>query len=144
MPGGKGKGREQKMIFHFDQLLRDYRGSFEVIDRSTEKWRLLGELSLERQLLHYMLAFIIVVWFVVGIILGWETWTVTLIVGISLIGYVVALVTFKNKEEGRRTGPGVYRKYRIGMADTVDRVYQALDAEDEGFDVFGVTLTDWP
>ncbi len=141
----EGKGREQQMIFYFDQLLRDYQARSGTWTGSYTRWRLFGDLSVERQMLNYSVALLLVLWFALATMFGAGAYpAVIMISSITLAGYVLTLVSLKNKEVDRRTGPGLIRKYHVPMADTVDRLYRVLVREGTEFDIFGITLIDWP
>jgi len=140
--------KEQAMIFHFDQLLRDYDGTFGVANPTLDTWRLLGGLSIARQMVHYVLSAVLLVYLALALYFswrGWEMFTVAMVLfGGTVMHWAYTLVSFKNSERGRRTGPGLVRKYHIPLADAVERTRGMLREGKVPFTVHDVILTDRP
>ncbi len=136
------------MIYYFDQLLVDFNACFGVNCTSLERWRLMGGPDIPGQMVHYVAASIIIAWLVVAYYLSWTGWEMfvvaTVIFGSLALGYAYALITFNKWDQGRRTGPGVARKYHIPLADAVERTEQALRDGSVPFTVTSVILTDRP
>jgi hypothetical protein len=133
------------MIYYFDQLLRDYRASFDLRSGSMERWKPFNDLTIARQWARYAMIAFLVIWFLLWAGYGPDTSVVVLVMFfVTVVAYGIALAIFKDREKDHRTGPGIIKKYHMSMADTVNQVYRLLDKLGTKFEVFGITLTDWP
>ena len=146
MPGGLGKGHDQAMIFYFDQLLRDCKGPFRIERRSLEKWAPFGMNIADPDMARILIIafFIFLILFFASLSWGTYSPSVALLILVGVITYSIWDLGGEKMEVGYRTRPGFIKMYQITTTSAVESVYQALSFGKVPFNVFGVTLTDWP